>query len=83
MDATTCGILAAAMILMAGTLAYFEMALPSSAHLLPSQPVPGGRDANRETEVQAQSVPVNIPPPCEVCLIANALPHCEGGQTRS
>jgi hypothetical protein len=53
MDIKIWEILPAALIFVAGIVAYFEMSLPSPTSLLPPQAVTGGRDAQHELAVNA------------------------------
>jgi hypothetical protein len=76
-------ILIAALILAAGSVAYFEVALRRNVFSQPSQSSPGQRDVSSEAERKAQPASVNTPVPGEVALMSSALPRCETGQGQS
>ena len=83
MDAMLWIILIAALILAAGTVAYFELALRSSPFSQPSPSSPGQREVSSEAESNAQPAPVNPAAPGQVALMPSALPHCETGHSQS
>jgi len=76
-------ILIAALILVAGTVAYFEVSLRRNVFSQPSQSSPGQRDVSSEAERKAQPASVNTPAPGELALISSALPRCETRQSQS
>ncbi len=76
-------VLVAALILAAGGVAYFEVALRRNVFIQPPQPFPGQRDVNREAEPESQPASVNAPAPDEVALMSSGLPHCETSQSQS
>ncbi|HUA68340.1 MAG TPA: hypothetical protein VMA13_07305 [Candidatus Saccharimonadales bacterium] len=76
-------ILAAALTLAAGSVAYFEMALRRSPFSHPSQSSPGQRDVSGKMERKAQPASVNTPTPGEVTLISSALPRRKTGQCQN
>ena len=67
MDAMMWIVLVSALILAAGGVAYFEVALRRNVFLQRSQPFPGQQDVSSEAEPEAQS----------------ALPRCDTGQSQS
>ncbi len=83
MDAMMWIILIAALILVAGSVVYFEKTLRRSPFSQPSQSSPGQRDVSSEAERQSQPASVNTPAPGQVALIPSALPRCETGQSQS
>jgi len=83
MDAMTWIILAAALILAAGSVAYFERALRRSPFSQPSQSFPDQQDVSSQAEYKAQPASVKPPALSEVALISSALPRCETEQSQS
>lgn len=75
-------IIIAALILAAGSVAYFEVSLRRNIFSQPSQSSPGQRDLSSEAERKAQPASVNTPAPGEVALMPSALPRCETGQSQ-
>ena len=76
-------IIIAAVILVAGSVVYFEKELRRSPFSQPSASSPGQREFSSEAEHKAQPASVNPPAPGEAALMSSALPRCETGQSQS